>query len=598
MLRPMSILGKLWSGPTSSDSPEDRAVRIEQLVSISKLTPVYALASLVNSVLTVVVLWDFTQPLFALIWCATVSVLPALMLPSWWRNRTRARPANIRPAVIARATRRMVALGLIWGAGLAWMFPSDALPQQMFLAAVAAGICAAGAAGFASIPRASILFALALLLPTVGLILNEGTVMHLAVAAMAVMFAAFFIFFARMAHAGSRDAGHTRVANAGLEQDLEVLRNDLLDAVESISEGFAFFDENDRLRYYNRKYLTMFGSDGDKIIPGMSFTDITQAVPMPLQFEGRTPQQADWLEWRLRHHREGAGDFQQQLASGRWNLTTDRRTREGGYVTVHVDITDMKEREAELAAARDDAESANRSKSEFLALMSHELRTPLNAVLGFADILTDESYGSHSDARYQEYSQHIHDSGSHLLRIINEILDLSTLEAGRFKIHDEDFELALPFDDVRRMMSGLARDAGLTMSVESDDGLPGLRGDLRTVRQILINLISNAIKFTPAGGSVTVTARRQSLAMGGGLLIQIADTGVGIAEQDIPKVLAPFGQIEGPLHREHQGTGLGLPLVQSFMQLHGGEMSIDSALAEGTTISLQFPRERLIEQAA
>jgi two-component system cell cycle sensor histidine kinase PleC len=594
----MSILGKLWIGPASSDSPEDRAVRIEQLLSISKLTPVYALASLVNSVLTVVVLWDFTQPLFALLWCATVSMLPALLLPSWWRNRTRARPVNIRPAVIARATRRMVALGLIWGAGLAWMFPSDALPQQMFLAAVAAGICAAGAAGYASIPRASIVFALALLLPTVGLILNEGTIMHLAVAAMAVMFAAFIIFFARMAHAGSRDAGHTRVANAGLEQDLEVLRNDLLDAVESISEGFAFFDENDRLRYYNKKYLTMFRSVGDMIIPGTSFTDITRAAPMPLQFEGRTPRQEDWLEWRLRHHREGAGDFQQQLASGRWNLTTDRRTRQGGYVTVHVDITDMKVREVELAAARDDAESANRSKSEFLALMSHELRTPLNAVLGFSDILTDESYGQHSDARYLEYSRHIHDSGSHLLRIINEILDLSTLEAGKFKIHDEDFELASPFDDVRRMMSGLARDAGLTMRLESDDGLPGLRGDLRTVRQILINLISNAIKFTPAGGSVTVTARRQSLATGGGLLIQITDTGVGIAEQDIPKVLAPFGQIEGPLHREHQGTGLGLPLVQSFMQLHGGEMSIDSALGEGTTISLQFPRERLIERAA
>ncbi|MBT3334651.1 MAG: hypothetical protein HN394_24370, partial [Rhodospirillaceae bacterium] len=489
-------------------------------------------------------------------------------------------------------------LGLIWGVGIAWMFPSGALPQQMFLAVVATGICAAGAAGLASMPRASIMFALALVLPIVGPFLNEGTTMHYAMAVMAVMFVAFFIFFARTAHAGYRDAGHTRAANAGLSEDLEVMRNDLLDAIESISEGFAFFDEDDCLRYYNEEYLAIFGPLRDKITPGMSFTDIIHSSSAPLLCEGRTMDEEEWREWRLRHHRDGAGDFQQQHASGRWKLTTDWRTRQGGYVTVLVDITDLKQREAELAAARDEAETANRAKSEFLALMSHELRTPLNAVLGFSDILKDETYGPHDDSRYLEYAHHIHDSGSHLLQIINEILDLSTIEAGKYQIFDEDINLSMSFDDVRRMMGGLAQDAGLILDLECDNDLPALRGDLRTIRQMLINLISNAIKFTPAGGSVTVTAKRTNASTGGGLLVQVADTGVGIAAQDIPKVLMPFGQIEGPMARKHQGTGLGLPLVRSFMQLHDGKMSIDSVLGEGTTLSLHFPQERLVEQAA
>jgi len=250
-----------------------------------------------------------------------------------------------------------------------------------------------------------------------------------------------------------------------------------------------------------------------------------------------------------------------------------------------------------LAAARDEADTTNQAKSEFLALMSHELRTPLNAILGFSEILGDQKYVGRHDPSYKEYVDSIHASGSHLLRVITEILDLSKMEAGKFELFEEDFELEIPFNDVQRMTSQLAHEAGLTLSLHCDYGIHGLRGDLRTVRQMLINLISNAVKNTAEGGEISVTAKGLSAGEGGGLLIQVADNGAGIAAEDIPKVLTPFGQIEGPLNRRHQGTGLGLPLVRSFMELHGGEMTIDSTLGVGTTVSLLFPRHRVIERA-
>ena len=335
----------------------------------------------------------------------------------------------------------------------------------------------------------------------------------------------------------------------------------------------------------------------ERIVAGIRFSEILDIIPTPILGEDEGLGGDDWRTWRMRRHEEGGSSIQQQHM-GHWRLSTDRRTRQGGYVTVHVDITEMKRREAELSQARDDAESANRAKSEFLALMSHELRTPLNAILGFSEILRDESTRKLDAKRYLEYVNSIHGSGSHLLRLITEILDLSKIEAGKYELCEEDFELDIPFNDVRRMTAQMALDADITLILQGEGRLPGLRGDLRVVRQMLINLISNAIKHTPGGGIIEVTATCLDPADGGGLRIQFSDNGVGIAGDDIPKVLTPFGQIEGPMNRRHQGTGLGLPLVKSFMELHGGALTIDSALGVGTTVGLQFPQHRVIDRSA
>ncbi|MDP6345669.1 MAG: ATP-binding protein, partial [Alphaproteobacteria bacterium] len=503
------------------------------------------------------------------------------------RHRDAPRPSDVRVEIIQRSGYLATAVGLVWGLGCAYLYPANAPEQQMFLAMVVAGMGAGGAAGLASVPRASIGFAGALLLPFMVRVLWEGTTLNQAMAAMGVLFIGVVVVLSRSSYAGFLDAVRMRVANDGLLRDLEAARADLLDAVASTSEAFAFYDENDRLQVFNDNYLNMLSDLPTPPRQGMTFAEINQAMPPPLLCEGRRMAAEEWRQWRLRQHRECAGSFQQKHHSGRWMLTADRRTRRGGTVTVHVDITDLKAREDELKLARDEAQGANRAKSEFLALMSHELRTPLNAILGFSEILREESFGPHHDKRYVEYAQNIFDSGSHLLRMITEILDLSKIEAGKFELYPEEFELAQPFEDIRRIMGHTAQGADLTLTVEPADGLRPIYADLRAVRQMLINLVANAVKFTPPGGRVTVSARQTE----DETEITVVDSGVGIAEADIPRVLEPFSQVDGPMNRRHEGTGLGLPLVRSLMQLHGGELRIDSMVDAGTTVRLLFPRQ-------
>lgn len=251
-----------------------------------------------------------------------------------------------------------------------------------------------------------------------------------------------------------------------------------------------------------------------------------------------------------------------------------------GAAVMHVDVT--AQRLAETLA-----NTANRAKSDFLASMSHELRTPLNAVIGFSEMLMMEFWGP-LEGQYKGYATDIHQAGKHLLAIINEVLDLSKIEAGKFHIQEEQVNLTELVPSCTHLVEDRARQAGLTLAVDLADPLPPLVADPRLVRQILLNLLSNAVKFTPPGGSITVTVRPQSE---GGVAMSVADTGIGIAEQDIPLVLEPFGQVDSEQARQYQAesTGLGLPLVKRFAQLHGGRMKLRSTPGLGTVVTVQFP---------
>jgi two-component system cell cycle sensor histidine kinase PleC len=236
------------------------------------------------------------------------------------------------------------------------------------------------------------------------------------------------------------------------------------------------------------------------------------------------------------------------------------------------------------------AEAASSAKSDFLARMSHDLRTPLHGIIGFAEIIRDQMMGPLENAKYLEYAGDIHRSGTHLLRLINDVLDLAKIEAGRFELAEDCFSPAAVILESVQSVRPLAEQGEIRLEIESETALPGLRADERTVRQMVLNLLSNAIKFTPAGGRVTIGARRGET----GLALTVGDTGTGIDPKDLDAVLTEFGQAGGPRSHPAEGTGLGLAIVKSLIELHGGSLDLRSAPGIGTAVTLIFPPERLV----
>ncbi|MEO5336282.1 MAG: response regulator [Magnetospirillum sp. WYHS-4] len=266
----------------------------------------------------------------------------------------------------------------------------------------------------------------------------------------------------------------------------------------------------------------------------------------------------------------------------------EERTRE-----LKGEIAERRRAEEELRKAKEIAEAASRAKTEFLANMSHELRTPLNAIIGFSDMIRNQVFGKFADCtvgqKYLEYIDNIHDSGVHLLKIINDILDVSRIEVGKVKLNEEYLDLREVVKATERLIRSQADKNKVRLRTELPDSLPALLGDERILKQTILNLMSNAVKFTPEGGTVTATIR---LRQGGVLEVAVMDTGIGIAPEDHGKVMLPFGQVDSSLSRRHEGTGLGLPLAKTFMELHGGSLTLESALGQGTTVTLSFPQER------
>ncbi len=250
------------------------------------------------------------------------------------------------------------------------------------------------------------------------------------------------------------------------------------------------------------------------------------------------------------------------------------------------DISERKAQEAELLRARDEAESTSRAKSQFLANMSHELRTPLNAVIGFSEILNRELFGALGEQRYRDYARLIHESGEHLLNVVNDILDMSKIEAGKFNLVKEPFDVASLVNSCAEVMRHAAEKKRIAVIIEATN-LPELLADKRASKQMLLNVISNAIKFTESGGWVRISAR----AVDGMMELVVADNGVGIAEEDLPTLGDPFVQAERSCNRSHEGAGLGLSVVKGLTRLHGGRLEIASTLGQGTTVKILLPLE-------
>ena len=285
--------------------------------------------------------------------------------------------------------------------------------------------------------------------------------------------------------------------------------------------------------------------------------------------------------------RDGAAEIRLRRRDGGyvWAEFRCRPAQGGDIVAVTRDISARKGQERALVEARDAALDASRAKSRFLANMSHELRTPLNAIIGFSEMMTREMFGS-IGPRYQEYSRLIHESGSHLLELINSVLDMSKIEAGKFKLHEEMFDLEETAQSAVRFLKIPAERANVALKLVIAPEARQVFADRRAVKQMLVNLLSNGVKYTPPGGEVRITAR---LLAERGVEISVADTGAGISKADLERLGRPFEQVENAQTRAKEGTGLGLALVKSLAQLHDGEAAIQSALGEGTIVTVRLP---------
>jgi signal transduction histidine kinase len=262
-----------------------------------------------------------------------------------------------------------------------------------------------------------------------------------------------------------------------------------------------------------------------------------------------------------------------------------------GYRGTAHDITEIRWREVAIHKAKEDAELASRAKSEFLANMSHELRTPLNAIIGFSEIMGGEMLGPLGSEQYKGYVHDIADSARHLLALISDILDAAKIESGHMSLSESEVDPDALIHSVIRLMTPRAGRAGLSLNADTEPGLPKVLADETKLKQILINLTANAVKFTRPGGRVDLRAK---MGESGELVIMVSDTGIGIAPCDIPRALAPFGQVESQLNRSFEGTGLGLPLAKSMTEMHGGTFNLVSQLDVGTTITLRLPESRVL----
>ncbi|HBT42286.1 MAG TPA: hypothetical protein DEB21_09795 [Rhodospirillaceae bacterium] len=262
-------------------------------------------------------------------------------------------------------------------------------------------------------------------------------------------------------------------------------------------------------------------------------------------------------------------------------------------ITIMVDITEERAVQQELRHALALAEDANLAKTQFLATMSHELRTPLNSIIGFSDILVNETFGTLNVPQYKEYAGDINDAGKHLLQLINDLLDLARIERGQMSLNEQRLDLRLIVNSCHRLVRERALEAGVSLMIDCHADLPPLMADELRVKQALVNLLSNAIKFTEQGGAVSVVARQQD---DGAIRLTVSDTGIGISPEDMAVALSEFGQVDGSLTRKHEGTGLGLTLSRKLIELHGGVLEMESEVGRGTSAHLVFPVARSLPQ--
>ena len=386
----------------------------------------------------------------------------------------------------------------------------------------------------------------------------------------------------------------------------------LRDGIESIPAGFALWDRDNRLVMCNENFRNIYGTIAPDIVEGQCFDHLVALAIERGQFV-LDESSNEWIQQWEQNPGTLLSGYEQHLSDGKYVLASNRRTAEGGTVSVRADITEavrtqfelaekqtrlishtreleanaaqLEQTAAELQVERDKANAASTAKSQFLATMSHELRTPLTAIIGFSGLMVQKLFGPLGSDKYVEYATFIKNSGDHLLTLVEDILEMTKVEAGKYEIHREAFVLVDLVAEAFMFVTGKAGQNRISLANDVPAELPLLFADKRAIKQVLINLIHNAVKFSDGGNAVTVAAGKSDT----GFVISVTDMGGGISPEDIDKALEPFSQIDRKHHASQEGTGLGLSLCKALVELHGGSLSIESEVGKGTTVTIRLP---------
>jgi two-component system cell cycle sensor histidine kinase PleC len=365
-------------------------------------------------------------------------------------------------------------------------------------------------------------------------------------------------------------------------------------SLQAIPVAVSIFSQEGILIHVNRSFTDLFPETGrlfeddEEITYQNMFPHMLESAEIVMSEDEQFPFFEEIMEVCSTRAACVSLPFELKMSDHRWIKGQHIITESGDRIFVAQEVTDIKNRELMLSAARDMAEAAHRTKSHFLANMSHELRTPLNTIMGFAELMASEALGPINHPHYKGYAEDIHTSAQHLLILINDILDMSKVEAGRMTLSVGHLDVYNSCTSVVRMLQNQANQKNIALTL-GENAIPSIiSGDKNKVQQMLINLIGNAIKFTPDGGKVTVVLFENHSQE---LVVAVQDTGVGIKSENLGKVLLPFEQIDNSESGKHKGTGLGLPLTKSLIEMHDGRLNIDSVFGQGTTISLVFPKK-------